>query len=360
MQDGHDTYRSIIEELKKARSHIHLEYYIFEEGDVADEVREILIQKAVKEHVVVRLIYDNVGSWNLSRDYIRSLQEAGIKTAKSLPVRFPTLTSKVNYRNHRKIVVVDGKIGFLGGINVSDKYIHGDPDLKMPWRDTHLKLEGDSVNDLQMIFLTDWYFLTDEEIAEESIYFPECDVEEECVVQVLASGPDTDYLGVMKAYFSAITTARDSITIVSPYFIPNESVLTALRTTAASGVEVQMILPGVSDSRVVQSASQSYFEDMLASGVKIYLYYGGFIHAKLLMVDGILSTIGTANMDFRSFEQNMEVNAMIYDRSLNETLMKQFHIDLERCKEVTIEEWRKRSRSRKTAESFARLLAPIM
>ncbi len=360
LQDGKETYESILTALRKAEKHIHIEYYIFEEGEIADQIKDILVKKAAKEHVVVRFIYDSVGSWNLSNGYVRELQKAGVRTEAALPVRFPTLTSKVNYRNHRKIIVVDGKVGFLGGINISDKYIKGDPELKVPWRDTHLRLEGDAVNDLQLIFLTDWYFLTDEEIAEESVYFPGSEIEEECIVQVLASGPDTDFQGVMKAYFSAITTARDSLTIVSPYFIPNEAVLTGLKTTAASGVKVRMMLPGVSDSKLVQFASQSYFEELLESGVKIYLYYGGFIHAKVLMVDGIYSTIGTANMDFRSFEQNLEVNAIIYDRGIHHELITQFEKDLERCKEVTLEEWRQRHRGRKITESFSRLFAPIM
>ena len=180
------------------------------------------------------------------------------------------------------------------------------------------------------------------------------------MIQILASGPDTDFRGIMKAYFSAITTAKSSILIVSPYFIPNEAVLTGLKTAAASGVNVEMILPGVSDSKMVQLSSQSYFEEMLESGVKIHLYFGGFIHSKLLMVDDTLCTIGTANMDFRSFDQNIEVNALIYDRQTTGKLVTQFRKDQERCRTVDFEEWKKRSRVRKISESFSRILAPLL
>ena len=360
LKDGKNTFDEIISVLLMARKHIHIEYYIFENGEIADRIKEILIRKATLEHVVVRFIYDSVGSWNISNDYLADLVKAGVKVESSLPVRFPTLTSKVNYRNHRKIVVVDGKTGFLGGINISDKYVKGDPEMGVPWRDTHLRIDGDAVADLQLIFLTDWYFLTDEEIGEESVYFPECDVTDECIIQVLASGPDTEYQGIMKAYFSAITTARSSITIVSPYFIPNEAILTALKTASGSGIDVKMIVPGVSDSKIVQYSSESYFEELLESGVRIFLYHGGFIHSKLLMVDGILSTIGTANLDFRSFEQNMEVNAIIYDRNVTNQLLEQFEEDLEHSREIDLERWKRRHRLRKIAESFARILAPIM
>lgn len=359
LTDGKETYDTIFQSIEKARDHIHLEYYIFEDGRIANRLVELLLKK-IKEGVKVRFIYDKVGSWSLSNELLRKMEEGGVKTAPFRPVKFPMLTSKVNYRNHRKILIVDGKTGFLGGINIADKYIESDPVLNIPWRDTHLQLDGDAVNDLQLIFLTDWYFLTDEQIKHENRYFPDYLISEECYIQVLASGPDTDYRGIMKAYFAAICSAHTSIHIVSPYFIPNESVLTALLTAAMSGVDVSIILPGISDSKIVQYSSQSYFEELLEAGVKLYRYKRGFIHAKLLMVDGILSTIGTANMDFRSFEQNMEVNAIIYDRLINKKLVNQFQVDLQSCSQLNLSEWKKRSRFTKVKESIFRLFAPLM
>ncbi|MDH5602862.1 MAG: cardiolipin synthase [Cyclobacteriaceae bacterium] len=358
LNSGSETYDELIEALSKAKTHIHLEYYIFEEGEIASLIGEILIKKA-QEGVRVRLIYDQLGSWGLSSQYLENLRKAGVRIVAFHPVHFPIFTSKINYRNHRKIAVIDGHTGFLGGINISDKYIKTDPDLEVPWRDTHVKIEGDAVSDLQLIFLTDWYFLTDEQIEHEDVYFPDTMIKEECVIQIQASGPDTEYRGIMKAYFAAIATAKTSIHITSPYFIPNESLLMALKTAAASGVEVSMILPGISDTVMVQYSSRSYFEELLESGISIHLYKKGFIHAKVLIVDGILSTIGTANMDFRSLEQNMEVNAIIYDRLINKKLMLQFQKDIEGCEKITLEQWRDRPVGEKAWESVSRIFAPL-
>lgn len=359
LNNGPDTYSAIKEALIKAHSHIHLEYYIFEEGKIAEEILSILFKK-VKEGVEVRLIYDKMGSSDLTGEFIERLIRNGIKIAPFRPVKFIYLTSKVNYRNHRKIIVVDGKEGFLGGINISDKYMNDNPEKGLIWRDTHVKIEGEAVKDLQLIFLTDWYFLTDEDITNESQYFPDTKENGECTMQVLASGPDTDYKGVMKAFFAAIATARKSIHITTPYFIPNESMITALKTAAGSGVDVQMIVPGISDSNLVHYSSQSYFDELLEAGVSIYRYKGGFVHAKLLLVDGILSTIGSANMDFRSFEYNLEVNALIYNKKVHSALLNQFHKDLKECEEVIPTEWKKRNRSTRIKESFSRVLAPLM
>ncbi|MDH5598830.1 MAG: cardiolipin synthase, partial [Cyclobacteriaceae bacterium] len=235
LTNGEEKYRELIRSLKNAKSHIHLEYYIFEEGEIANTIKEILIDKSQKG-VRVRFIYDQVGSWNLSNEYLNQLKDAGVLISVFRPVRFPVLTSKFNYRNHRKIVVVDGKEGFLGGINIADKYLKGDKKLGF-WRDTHIKISGDAVNDLQLIFLTDWYFLTNDEISDEDKYFHDSDIADEKYIQVLASGPDTDFKGIMRSFFSAIATAKESIHIVSPYFLPTESVFTALKTAAMSGVD---------------------------------------------------------------------------------------------------------------------------
>lgn len=359
LNNGPETFNEIFRAIKSAKRHIHIEYYIIEEGEVADQLKNLLIQK-LGEGVEVRFIYDSVGSWNLSSEFLNDLETAGAKVSGFMQVLFRSFTSKLNYRNHRKIIIVDGKIGFLGGINISDKYLSVDPELGIPWRDTHLSVEGECVYDLQVIFLTDWYFLSDENLENEEEYFPSNQIRNNKPVQILASGPDTEYAAVMKAYFSAITTAEKSVFIVSPYFIPNESVLTAIKSAAGSGVEVKIILPSVSDTKLVQFSSRSYFEDLMEMGVEIYLYQTGFIHSKIIIVDGLLSSIGTANMDFRSFEQNMEVNAIIYDRDTASQLTRQFLIDLDNSEKINPESWKNRSRLIKIIESFSRLFAPLL
>ncbi|MDH5382569.1 MAG: cardiolipin synthase [Cyclobacteriaceae bacterium] len=359
LNDGIETYTSLLRALGTAKKHIHLEYYIFEEGEVANKIKNILIKK-VEEGVEVRLLYDSVGSWNLSEVFLDELKIAGIKTAESLPVQFPLFTSKINYRNHRKIVIIDGVTGYLGGINISDKYLNIDQDIGMPWRDTHLKIEGDSVKDLQLVFLTDWYFATRDFIEDEDKYFPETNIEDSTIVQILASGPDTDHKAVMNAYFTAITSAEKSICITTPYFMPNETILNALKIASASGINVKMIIPGISDSTVVKLCSQSYFEDLMESGIEIYQFHGGFIHSKTLLVDNLLASIGTANMDFRSFEQNMEVNAFIYDKKVCKNLELQFQNDLMKSRKLGIRSWKKRKRIIKISESFSRLFAPLL
>ena len=359
LNNGNETYGAILKALETAKSFIHIEYYIFDEGIIANKIADILKRKS-QEGVEVRFLYDAVGSWDLSENFIEDLRQSGIKCHQALPVRFPTFTSKINYRNHRKIVLVDGNYGFLGGINISDKYIQFDEDIGGNWRDTHLQLEGECLQDLQLIFLTDWYFVTEEYIEAEDRYFPEITNNNDVKVQILPSGPDTDHNGVMNAFFSAINSAQNSIRIVTPYFLPNDSILTAIKNASYSGISVTILIPGLSDSKIVQLGSQSYFDELLRAGVSIYQYHGGFIHSKILIIDDVMTSIGTANMDFRSLEQNMEVNAMIYDRAITQDAVQKFNSDLKSSIKLSQGIWRRRSRKTKILESAARLFAPLM
>ena len=234
----------------------------------------------------------------------------------SMPVYIPQL-SKANFRDHRKIVVIDGIVGYTGGINVADRYIN--QGTQMYWRDTHLKVTGEAVQSLQITFILNWYFVSNETLPMSDTYFPDLPPFGNQYMQVIASGPDSDWASIMQAFFLAIATAKKSILITSPYFIPNESILTALKTVVMGGVKVELMYPYVSDSTIVQAASMSYMKEILEAGVIIHLYTKGFIHAKTIVVDGILSSIGTANMDYRSFDQNFEVNAMIYDETIATT-----------------------------------------
>jgi cardiolipin synthase len=357
LNDGDETFGAIFKALRKAKDHIHLEYYIIENGTLATELKEILVQKA-KEGVEVRVIYDDVGSWKLSPEYVSQLAEAGVKVQPFLPVRFPILTSRVNYRNHRKIIVIDGKTAFVGGLNFADRYYKGLPDIG-PWRDTHLKVSGEAASSLQIVFLIDWYFVRQEVLLDEK-YLPYKKAKEKCLLQITASGADSDWASIMQAYFTAITTAKKNVYISSPYFMPNGSILMALKTVAMSGVDVRVLIPFKSDSFMTYWGTLSYIEELLEAGVRIFFYKGGFNHSKIMMVDGIMATVGTANMDVRSFEQNFEVNALIYNESATMDMRTRFLEDLEKSEEVELINWRERSRSQRLKESMARLFTPLL
>lgn len=357
LNDGKETFPSIFKALRKAKDHIHLEYYIIEDGELASELLEILIQKA-KEGVEVRVIYDDVGSWKLSKGYVEALEQAGVKIHAFLPVRFPILTSRVNYRNHRKIIVIDGKTAFVGGLNFADRYLHGIPGIGS-WRDTHLKIVGEAATSLQIVFLIDWYFVRQEVLLDDK-YLLYKKVKQNCLLQITASGADSDWESIMQAYFSAITSAKRNVYISSPYFMPNTSILMALKTVAMSGVDVRVLIPEKSDSIMTFWGTLSYLEELLEAGVRIYFYKGGFNHSKIMMVDGIMATVGTANMDVRSFEQNFEVNAIVYDEKITLELRERFLKDLEQSEEVLLTSWVARSKSQKLKESMARLFTPLL
>jgi cardiolipin synthase len=355
--NGEETFDSIINALNIAKDHIHMEFYRWESDNIGNRIKDVLVKKA-REGVKIRIIYDDVGSWKISKMYLKELKKEGIKTYAFMPVRFPYLTSKANFRNHRKIIVVDGKIGFVGGFNIADKYIHGDPKVGF-WRDSHLRLEGESVHSLQMIFLVDWYFISRIIIGHQLRYFPNHKVNEECLIQITSSGPDSDWSSIMQAYFAAISTAKENIFISTPYFSPNPSILTALKTASLSGVDVRIILPARSDSTIAYWNSISYIGEMLDAGIRVYLYEKGFNHTKIIMVDGVFSSIGSANVDYRSFDLNFEVNALIYNEIHTISLENDFRRDLENSHLILPGEWKKRPLKQKVSASLARILGPL-
>ena len=357
LTSGKKTFDSIISAIESATDHIHMEFYKWESDKIGERFREVLIRKA-QEGVIVRLIYDDVGSWKIGSKYVKSLKNAGIEVFAFMPVQLPYLTSKANYRNHRKIIVIDGKIGFVGGINIADKYLYGTKKLGM-WRDTHLRIEGEAVHSLQTIFLVDWYFISKVIIGSHSRYFPQVQINDSNLIQITACGPDSDWASIMQSYFVAISSAQKSVYISTPYFSPNESVRTALHALALSGVEVKIILPSKSDSTVSFWNSFSYIGRMLEAGIQVYLYHKGFNHSKVLMVDGVFSSVGTANFDNRSFDLNFEVNALIYNEKITEELTQLFEEDLKDCQQVFISSWKKRPFSQKFKESLARILGPL-
>ncbi len=356
--NGHHTFDAIIKSLESATSFIHTEYYIFENDIVGSAIVDILKRKA-KEGVEVRMIVDDVGSWALKKGFFNDLRSSGVHIYSFLQVRFPRFTSKVNYRNHRKILIVDGKVGYMGGINVADRYRDGNQNLYGIWRDTHLKIEGDAIHSLHAIFMTDWYFVSQIELSDAK-YFPNVRRSGEAMIQMVSSGPDTDWPAIMMGFFKAISSAKEYVYIETPYFMPTESMIMAIKCAALGGVDVRIIMPFRSDGYITVLSSRSYIKEMLEAGVKIYFYEKGFIHSKTTIIDDYLSTVGSANMDFRSFEQNWEVTAFMYDVNTAMTLKADFETDLLSSKQIILEEWVRRPLLSKTKESFARLLSPLL
>lgn len=359
LNNGHDTFKSFFEAIQKAKHHIHLEFYIFRDDNIGTELQKLLIKKA-QEGVKVRLIYDGYGSLKLNKNFLTELEENGIQTACFSPVILPIINNRINYRNHRKILIVDGKVGFLGGINIGDEYL-GKSKNFIYWRDTHLKIEGDAVKFLQHIFIQDWYFTTKEKINGFPMYYPTCkeNIGEE-LMQIAASGPDSPWESIMQMYFSMIATAEKTIYLTTPYFIPNESILMAIKNAALSGLDVRIIIPGKPDKRFVLWASMSYLKELLEAGVRVYQYQKGFIHSKTLVVDGLVSSIGTANMDLRSFKLNFEVNAFIYNKEVARRLEQDFFTDLKDSKEISYYDYQERPLLLRFFESLARLFSPLL
>ncbi len=355
--NGRQTFPAMLDAIASATRFIHLEFYRFEPDTLGMEFSELMMRKA-KEGVKVRVIYDDVGSWNIRKPYIKKMRESGVDIYTFHPVRFPSFSSKINYRNHRKILVVDGKVGFVGGLNIADKYLHGLPDLG-PWIDTHLRLEGEAVAALDRVFIADWDFVSGEELPPDGSLEHVSLTGHRCLVQVASSGPDTDWATIMQVYFSAIATAKTSIYLTSPYFSPDESLLAALKTAALSGVDVRMIFPEYTDSIIANWNTRSYIYELLEAGVRIFLYRNGFIHSKYLLVDNIFSSVGSPNVDVRSFDLDFEVTALIYDEEFALRLGVLFAEDLNNCEEVKIEEWMLRSRRQRYKESVARIFGPL-
>ena len=357
LHNGEETFQALFQALEDARKFIHLEYYIIAEGRLTARLKDILLRKA-REGVEIRIIYDDVGSWSLSKEFIREVRKAGIQIYPFLPVRFH-FANKANYRNHRKIAVIDGKTGFVGGLNIADRYVDGLPHIGI-WRDTHLKVEGEAVTSLQVVFLIDWYFVRQELLLNKNEYLPYIQSDSHVLVQTVASGPDGDWASIQQTYFTLINMAKRYVFISTPYFMPGETTLNSLKTAAMSGVDVRLLLPHKSDSRLTHWCTRSYVQELLEAGVKIYWYRKGINHSKVIIVDGQVASVGTANMDLRSFEQNFEVSLIIYDREVVKELATDFIKDLQDSTNEVIQKWKFRSKKEQLYESVARLFAPLL
>lgn len=356
--NGEEKFPVLMEKLVRARHHIHLEYYIFEDDVIGNKILEILCERA-QSGVEVRMIVDALGSNKLKKNTIKKLKDSGVQYWEYHPVIFTSLANRVNYRDHRKIVVIDGKSGFVGGINVADRYINNGAS-KRYWRDTHCLIEGDAVYSLQILFILNWFFVSKNLIQPTISYFPEEMKRGESLASIISSDPDSDNANLMEGYFSMITTAREELLITTPYFIPNESVLTALKTSAKGGVRVVLLLPAESDSVFVHSASLTYMGELLKNDIEVYFYKKGMIHAKVMIIDEELSTIGTANMDYRSFDNNAEVNAVFFDQKLSVELKRQFQVDLQDAEKLDYLTWKNRPLRIKLIGSLGRLVSPLL
>ena len=357
LNNGKAKFKELFKAIEEAKSSIHLEYYIFENDRIGKRVLNLLEKKAA-EGVEVRLIVDDLGSWGIKNRHIKKIKRRGIDIRQFMPVAFPYLSGKINYRNHRKIAVMDGRVGFTGGINIAERYLKG---TKFgPWRDTHLRIEGDAVNMMQAIFATDWYFVGDKELLFEDKYYPKTKIRTRSPIQIASSGPDSDWASIMQAYFAAMNKAKKSIYITTPYFMPNQSILTALKVASLSGVDVRIILPYKSDSKIVYWASRSYISELLDAGIKVYFFQKGFCHSKLIIIDGTFCSVGSANMDYRSFEDNFEVAAIMYDPRVAAELTEYFMQDIENSVLITDEMWESRSNLHAMYESLSRLFSPLL
>ena len=356
LNDGPETFEAIFEACEKAEKYIHLQYYIFIDGQLADRF-VALFEKKIAQGVKVRLIYDALGSWDLSNKMINKFREIGVQIFPFMPVKFGRL-ARLNYRNHRKILIVDGLVGFTGGINVDDKYIKDDEVLGH-WTDTHIRIQGMSVNFLHFVFLSDWLFVTRENLIKPDI-FKLMDKIGDTPVQIVSSGPDADYPNILQQYLYILYQAKEYVYIVNPYLVPDSTLSLAIKTVALSGIDIRIIVPRNSESAMIHWAVQSFFSRFLTAGVKIYLFQEGFIHSKVIISDDSVCSIGTANLDVRSLEQNFEVNALIYSKEETITMKKQFSVFQKNSKQLTLEEHTARPKIDRVKEKLARLSSPLM
>ena len=358
LTDGYQFIHHLLADIRLAQNHIHIDMYIIADDALGELIADALIDKA-REGIEVRLIYDDVGCWNVKHRFFERMREEGIEVRSFMPVRFPSFTSKVNYRNHRKIIVIDGKVGFIGGMNIALRYVQGTG--KQSWRDTMLRVRGGAVYALQRSFLMDWYFV-DRTLLSDRKYYPNniSGESNNCLAQVVTSAPVTPYPEIMQGYVRIITGAKNYLYLETPYFLPNESVLFALKTAAMAGVDVRVICPRQSDAKFVEWASRSYLREVMEAGVKVMLYEAGFLHSKLLVCDDMVSTCGSTNVDFRSFDNNFEANIFFYDQDLALRIKDVFLKD--ETQSVLLKdtpEWMSQKILTRLWESLTRMLSPL-
>ena len=358
--DGKEKFQALIDEMRQAKYYIHMQYYIIRNDELWREIEPVLIQKR-KQGVEIRILFDSMGCRTMrNRDWVR-LERAGIQVAEFFPALLGQLQFRVNYRNHRKIVVIDGRVGFVGGFNVGREYLGRNKKFGY-WRDTHLCIEGAAVTSLAVRFVLDWNYAAKENLFLEDRLFevPDYKRNGHDPVQIISSGPDSQTKAIHDNYLRLIHSAKKHVYIQTPYFIPDDSILDALMIASRSGVDVRIMVPCKPDPPFVYWATYSYLGELVQAGAKCYVYNNGFLHAKTLSVDGMVACVGTANMDIRSFELNFEVNAVIYSERTVQRLEQIFEEDMTKCTHVTRKVYDQRGIVIRLKEQFSRLLSPLL
>ena len=355
---GYEFFPALLAEISKATHHIHIVSYIIDDDPLGRLLRDALIDKA-RKGVEVRLLFDDVGSWKTPNRFFEQMREEGIEVHPFMPVRFPAFTGKVNYRNHRKIIVIDGKVGFIGGMNLAQRYVKGHKGIM--WRDTHVKISGAAVYGLQRAFLIDW-FHADRTLITDRKYYPDTTITpKNNLIQIVTSSPTNVWEELEQGYIKILLSAKRYVYMETPYFLPTEPIFFAMRTAALSGVDVRLMVSLKTDSKLVQMASRSYLTQTIQAGVKVICYEEGFNHTKLLVADDNVATIGSANIDFRSFENNFEANAFFYDKSMAQRIKDIFLTDETKCVPLEkIKEINHKSFIYRLWESVVRLLSPLL
>ncbi len=352
---GRDKFAALAHDLRCAEKYINIQYYIISDDKIGNEITDILIERA-QAGVVVRVIYDHVGSFNTSRRFFRRMQSVGIQVYPFFKVSFPPFGTRINWRNHRKICVIDGRVGYVGGMNIADRYVSGN--RLGQWRDTHLRVVGPAVGSLQYSFAVDWNFMG-RPLIEESLDLPETPVGN-MGAQLITSGPTSQWSNVAMMFHRAISSAKSHIYIQTPYFLPTEALLKSLQSAALAKVDVRIMIPRRSDSDLLRYASDSYLAQCMQAGIKIYFYESGMLHSKAIIIDDEICSVGSTNFDFRSFEYNFESNLFVYSQEFNKRMTDIFIDDLASCTRLTPAEWRHRPAIKKFAESVVRLISPIL
>jgi len=355
---GADKMDSLLHDIEDAQEYIHLQYFIIEDDETGTELVNALVNKA-NEGVQVRILYDYVGSFYVKQRVLKKLRAAGIEVHPFLEVSLTNVAFRINWRNHRKIVVIDGRVGYVGGMNIADRYVIGDK-KNLPWRDTHLRIEGEAVAALQYSFAIDWNFTTRKLLTSPTMHYSEQPANPDYIVQMMSSGPTDRWNNISFIFLKAITLAKHRVLVQTPYFLPSDALLKALQSAALAGVDVQLMIPHKPDTVMLRLATASYIKECMLSGIKIYFYEPTMMHAKVVIVDDEFVTTGSTNFDFRSFEHNFETNALVYSKEFNQKMSAIFEEDKKQCTRLSLSQWKKRSLLQKAFESVIRLISPIL
>lgn len=359
--EGKEAFDMIMEDIKNAKTSILMEYFIWRSDKLGEKIKNLLVEKA-KQGLEIKLLFDGLGSiGTISKKYRRELEEAGVEFKYFLDIKFDFL--KFNYRNHRKMTIIDYKILHTGGMNLGEEYITGGEKFKT-WRDTNMRAEGEIVNQYLTVFLTDWLnsggkFEYDNEKIKKILNLNKVK-ENTNFMQVSSSGADTIWTSLKYLYTKMITEANDEVLIQSPYFVPDISIINQLKISSLCGTKIKIMLTGVPDKKIPYWIAETYFEELLVAGIEIYRYKAGFLHCKNVIIDGKISTMGTCNFDMRSFEINYEINTVYYDKNISQNLRNQFYVDIEKCEKIEMKNIQKKVFWKKVRNSFFRIVSPIM